>query len=190
MIAEGVILHVDADEIIQTRCRETQNAGNFFGMEQIGGLVPVNPHASKVVAQEIVEGIPREETEAIRDPICFISHVVIVCFRLASEVSNRVSPLLIGARPDSKGNAIERVLGIVLKYKRVVQALRLASASDQLDVMREACLKEPMSRVISKLSGWGMRVNLHAWPRGEILPFHCPVRYGGCCPKSLADRID
>ena len=54
MIAESIILHIDADEVIESWCREAKDAGDFLRMEEVGGLVPVNPHPSKVVTQKVV----------------------------------------------------------------------------------------------------------------------------------------
>ena len=61
MIAKSIILHVDANEVVQSRCGKAENARNFFGMEKIRGLIPMDPHAAEVIAKEIVERIPREK---------------------------------------------------------------------------------------------------------------------------------
>src|SRR6476469_5624941 len=33
LVAESIILHVNTNEIVQSRCRETQNAGNLLSVE-------------------------------------------------------------------------------------------------------------------------------------------------------------
>ena len=62
MVAEGVILHVDADKIVQSRSWEAQDARNLLCVEEIRSLVPVDPHATEVVSEQIVERIARQET--------------------------------------------------------------------------------------------------------------------------------
>lgn len=51
LVAEGIVLHVDTDKVIEPRGGETQDAGNLLRVEQVGSLVPVNPHAPEVVAK-------------------------------------------------------------------------------------------------------------------------------------------
>ena len=76
MIAQGIVLHINSHEIIESRCGEAQNARHFFGMEEVGGLVPVDPHATEVIAKQIVQRIPREEGQAVWDPVSFVGRVI------------------------------------------------------------------------------------------------------------------
>ena len=110
-------------------------------MEKVCGFIPMNPHAAEIIAQQIVEGIPREEAQAVRDPVCLVRRVVIVSLSALAKVTNRLSTLLIGPRPDTKGDTVEGMRGVLLKDKCVVNAVRLALACANLDVMREACLR-------------------------------------------------
>jgi hypothetical protein len=50
LIAQGVILHVDANQIIESGGWEAEYTRYFLGMEEIRCLVPVNPHATEVIA--------------------------------------------------------------------------------------------------------------------------------------------
>jgi hypothetical protein len=47
-------------------------------VEQIGGFVPMNPHATKVISKKIIKGIARQETQAVGDPVSLIGVVVVV----------------------------------------------------------------------------------------------------------------
>lgn len=51
LVAERVVFHVDPDQIIEPWRREAEDTGNLFGVEEIGCLVPVDPHPSKVITQ-------------------------------------------------------------------------------------------------------------------------------------------
>lgn len=51
LIAQGVVLHVDTNKIVQAWSREAQNSRDLFSVEKIGSLVPVNPHATQVISQ-------------------------------------------------------------------------------------------------------------------------------------------
>lgn len=141
LVAQGVVLHVDADQVVQTRCGETEDARYFLSVEQVGGLVPVNPHTTEVVAEQVVQGIAREEAEAVGDPVCLLWIVVEVGLDSLSQIANGLGPLLVGARPDTERNTVQSVGGILLQNKRVMYAVRLASASANLDIVREACLQ-------------------------------------------------
>lgn len=110
-------------------------------MEKIGSLVPVNPHASQVVAKKVVERISREKAEAIRNPISFVRDIMVIRLRLSSKLANGFGTPLVCSRPHAECNTVERVLRILLQDKRVVQALRLASTSDEFDVVGETSLE-------------------------------------------------
>jgi hypothetical protein len=101
LVAECIVLHVDTDQVIKSRSREAQDTRDLLGMEQVGSLIPVNPHSSEVVAKKIVERIPREEAQAVRDPVCLVGSVSIVGLGLSAELTNGLSTLLVSSRPDA-----------------------------------------------------------------------------------------
>lgn len=72
LVAKSVILHVNADKIVKPGSREAKNARNLFSVEQVGGLVPVNPHATEVVAEKVVKRISRKEAQAVGNPVSLI----------------------------------------------------------------------------------------------------------------------
>lgn len=141
MVAQSIVLHIDADQVVQAWCGETEDARYLLSVEQVGGLVPVNPHTTEVVAEQVVQGIAREEAEAVGDPVSLLWVVVEVGLDSLSQVANSLGPLLVGARPDTERNTIQSVRGILLQNERVVYAVGLASASANLDIVREACLR-------------------------------------------------
>ena len=65
---------------------------------------------------------------------------MVICLCLSSKFTNGIGTPFICARPDAECNAVEGVLRILLQDKRMVQALWLASAGDELDIMWEASL--------------------------------------------------
>lgn len=75
-------------------------------MEQVGSLVPVDPHSTEIVTQKIVEGVAGQETEAVRDPVRLIGVVVEVGLGLLAQFADGVGALLIGTRPYLEGNAV------------------------------------------------------------------------------------
>lgn len=140
MIAEGVVLHINPNEVIQSRSREAENARYLLGVEKIGSLVPVHPHTSKVVAQKVVERIPREKAQAVRNPISLVRDIMVIRLRLSSKLPNGFGTPLVCSGPHAECNTVERVLRILLQDKRMVQALRLAATSDEFDVVGETGL--------------------------------------------------
>ena len=50
LVAKSIVLHVNADKVIESGSWETENARNLLGMEEICGFVPVNPHTSQIIA--------------------------------------------------------------------------------------------------------------------------------------------
>lgn len=72
---------------------------------------------------------------------------MVVSLCLSSQVTNGLGASLIGAGPDSQCDAVKGMLSILLQDKGVVQALRLASARDKLDVVRKASLEDCQSNV-------------------------------------------
>lgn len=109
LVAERVVLHIDAYQVVQSRSREAQDPGNLFSMEQVRSLVPVNPHSAQVVAQKIVERIPGKEGQAVRDPVCFIGHFVEIGFGPLAQVPYRLSPFFISTRPYPQANTVQGV---------------------------------------------------------------------------------
>lgn len=100
----------------------------------------MNPHTPEVVTQQVVQGVPGEETQAVGNPVGLIGIVVVIRLRLLSQFPNSLSSLLISARPDSQGDTIESMGGILLEDEGMVNAVRLALAGANLDIVREACL--------------------------------------------------
>jgi hypothetical protein len=76
LVTKSIILHVNANQVVQPRCREAENPRDLFSMEKICRLVPVNPHSSEVVSEKVVNGIPREERQAVRNPVGFVWVVI------------------------------------------------------------------------------------------------------------------
>lgn len=140
LVAKGVILHVDTDKVVESWGREAQNARDFFGMEQVRSLIPVNPHTPEVVTQQVVQGVPGEETQAVGNPVGLVGIVVVIRLRLLSQFPDGLGPLFISARPDSQSHTVESVGGILLEDEGMVNAVRLALAGANLDIVRETRL--------------------------------------------------
>ena len=75
-------------------------------MEEIGSFVPVNPHTTKVIAQQVVERVSGQEAEAVRYPVGFVSCISVVWLGLSSKVTDCLCAFLVCARPDSESNAV------------------------------------------------------------------------------------
>jgi len=140
LVAKGVILHIDTDKVIESRGGEAQDARDFLGVEQVRSLVPVNPHTPEVVTQQVIQGIPGEETQTVGNPVGLVGIVVEIRLRLLSQFPDGLGSLFVSARPDSQSDTVESVGGILLEYKGMVNAVRLALAGANLDIVREACL--------------------------------------------------
>lgn len=140
LIAQSIVLHVDADQVVESWSGETEDARHLLSVEQVSGLVPVDPHASKVIAKEVVEGVSRKERQAVGDPVGLVGVVVKVRLRTSSEITNRLSSLLVGARPDAKADTVKGVRRVLLEDEGMVNAVRLATTSANLDIVREASL--------------------------------------------------
>ena len=41
VINKRIILHVNSDKVIETRCGKVEDSRDFFGMEKIGSFIPV-----------------------------------------------------------------------------------------------------------------------------------------------------
>lgn len=109
MVAKSVILHIDTDQVIETRSWEAEDARDFLGMEKVGGLVPVDPHAAEVVAQKVVQRIPRKKAQAVRNPVSLARSVVVIRLGPLAELTDGIGTLFISTRPDAKCNAVESV---------------------------------------------------------------------------------
>lgn len=110
-------------------------------MEKVGGFVPVNPHSSQIVSQQVVQRVSRQETQAVRDPISLFSGVIEVGLCPSSQVANRLRSFAVGLRPDPESNAIKRLRRVLLEDERVVDTVWLAPACADFDIMREARLQ-------------------------------------------------
>jgi hypothetical protein len=115
LVTESVVLHVDADKIVESGSREAENARDFLGVEEVGGLVPVDPHATEVVAKKVVKGISRKEAQAVGDPVCLAGVVVVVGLCASSQLADCLGTLLVCARPDAEGDTVKSVGGVLLE---------------------------------------------------------------------------
>lgn len=97
LVAKSIVLHVDPDKVVEARRGKAQNPRDLLGMEQVGSLVPVNPHAPEVVTQQVVEWVPGEEGQAVWNPVCLISVVVEVGLGPLPEVADSFGALLVGS---------------------------------------------------------------------------------------------
>lgn len=165
LVAESIVLHVDAHKIVEAGSWEAQDARDLLGMEQVGGLVPVNPHASQIISQEVVERITRQERQAVGDPVRLIRVVVVVALGPLAKVADGLGSLLIGSRPHSQADSVECVRRILLKNEGVMNAVRLASACANLDIVREAGLLNKESMVSEYGFQAGARVT---YPHGGM----------------------
>jgi hypothetical protein len=140
LVAERIVLHVNADQVVQAGSWEAEDARDLLGMEQVGGLIPMDPHATEIVSKKVVERVAREEAQAVWDPVCFVGLLVVAILSALPEIPDGLSTLLVGARPDTESDAIESVAGVLLEDEGVVDAVRLASAGADFDVVGEARL--------------------------------------------------
>jgi hypothetical protein len=101
----------------------------------------VDPHATEVVAQEIVERVAGEEAETIRNPVRLVGGLVEVGFGTFPQVADGLGSLLVRSRPDAKGDTIQGLLRVLLEDERVMDAMRLASTSADLDIVGETSLR-------------------------------------------------
>ena len=100
----------------------------------------MDPHATQVIAQEVVKGITREETQTVGDPVGLVGAIIVIRFGLLSQFADGFGALLVGPRPHPEGDTIESVGGILLQDESVVHAVRLAFAGADFDIMRETGL--------------------------------------------------
>lgn len=83
-------------------------------MEQICGLVPVYPHATKVVTQEVVERVSRQERKTVWDPVCLIGRIVEIGLGSPPQIANGLGAFLISPRPNTERNTIQSMRRILL----------------------------------------------------------------------------
>ena len=114
--------------------------GHLLSVEEVGGLVPVNPHASKVITQEVVKRISGEERQAVRNPVCLIWRVVEVRLGSPPQVADGLCALLIRSGPNSQRDTVKCVGGILLEDEGVVYAVRLAASSADFNIVWETSL--------------------------------------------------
>jgi hypothetical protein len=100
----------------------------------------VDPHATKVVAQQVVKGVPGKEAQAIGDPVGLIRVVVKVGLGLLAKLTNGLGTLLVGTRPDAQRDTVQSVRRVLLEDKSVVGTVRLALAGADFNVVGEASL--------------------------------------------------
>jgi hypothetical protein len=141
LVAECVIFHINADKIIQSWCWETEDTRNLLSVEEVGRLIPVDPHASEVITQEVVKRVSGEEGQAIRNPICLIWRVIEIRFGPPSQIANGLCTFLIRSGPNSQSDTIEGVRRVLLKNERVVYTVRLAATSANLNIVWETGLQ-------------------------------------------------
>lgn len=84
-------------------------------MEEVCGFVPVDPHATEVVAEKVVKGVSRKETQAVGDPVCLAGVVVIVGLCASSQLADCLGTLLVCAGPDAEGDTVESVGRVLLE---------------------------------------------------------------------------
>lgn len=140
LVAQGIILHVNADQVVQARGREAENPRHLLCMEQVGGLVPMDPHTPEVVTQQVVEGVSREETQAIGDPVDLLRVIVEIGLGLFAEFTDSFGTLLVGSGPDTQSNAVKSVGRILLQDEGMVGTVRLGLAGTNLNIVRETGL--------------------------------------------------
>ena len=140
LVAKCVVLHVDTDKVVQSRRRETEDTGDLFSVEQVGCFVPVDPHASKVITQQVVERVSRQETQAVRDPVGLVGRVVEIRLCLLAQIPDGLCTLLICSGPDTEGNSVQGVRGVLLQDEGVVNAMGLALACAYFNIVRETSL--------------------------------------------------
>jgi len=142
LVAQCVVLHVDSNEVVKSRSWKTEDARDFFCVEEVGGFIPVNPHTTKIVAEEVVERIARQETQTIRNPVRLVSNIYIVGLDPLSHLTNGFGTLLISTRPHSQCDTVECMRRILLEDEGMVNTMRLALARADLDIVRKASLQE------------------------------------------------
>jgi hypothetical protein len=109
-------------------------------VEEVGGLVPVDPHPPKVITQEIVKRISGKEGQAVWNPVRLVWRIVEIRLGPSSQVADSLCALLVCIGPNSERNTIKGVGRVLLEDKGMVHAVRLASSSANFNIVREAGL--------------------------------------------------
>jgi hypothetical protein len=66
----------------------------------------VDPHAAEIIAEEVVEGIAREEAQAVRNPVGLVSRIVKVRLRALPEVADGLGALFVSTGPDAQRDPV------------------------------------------------------------------------------------
>jgi len=109
-------------------------------MEEIGGLVPVDPHSTKVITQKIIKRISRKERQAVWDPVGLIRRIIEVGFGPPPKVANGLCTFLICPGPHPESNTVKSVGGILLQNERVMHTVRLIASRADLYIVGETSL--------------------------------------------------
>jgi hypothetical protein len=139
LIAQSVVLHVDTDKVVESGSGETKNARDLLSVEEVGGFVPVDPHATEIVAEQVVKRVSRKETQTVRNPVCLAGSVVVIGLGTLPQFADGFSALLICARPNTKSDTVESVRRILLEDECMVDTVRLHGTSTDFNVVRETC---------------------------------------------------
>ena len=106
MVAKSIVFHVNSYEIVQSWSWKAKNTRYFLGVEKICSLVPVNPHASKIIAEKVIKWVSRKKTQTVWNPVGFIARVIEIGLCTFSEITDSLCTLFICARPDPKSNSV------------------------------------------------------------------------------------
>jgi hypothetical protein len=109
-------------------------------MEQVGSLIPMDPHPPQIVAQQVEKRISGQEAKGIGNPVSFIRSIIIIRLIPFPQFPDGLGPLIICPGPNPQRNAIQGVRRILLQHKRVMDAVRLRPTCTYLYVMRKASL--------------------------------------------------
>src|SRR5689334_1400311 len=98
----------------------------------------MDPHAPKIVPEQVIQGVPRQERQTVRNPVLLVGVVVEVRLCPLPQLSNCLGALLISTRPNAEADAVERMRRILLEHEGVVNTMGLTAASADLNIMWEA----------------------------------------------------
>jgi hypothetical protein len=121
---------------------QRQNLPHILGMEKVSSLIPVNPHSSQVITQQVEERVARQKAERIRNPVRLVRRVVVIRLISLSQLANRLCSLIIRSRPNPQGNSIKRMRRVLLQNKSMVNTMRLCATGTNLDIMRKTSLSQ------------------------------------------------
>ena len=109
-------------------------------MEEVCGLIPMDPHAAKVITKQVVKRVPGKERQAVWDPVSLVGRIVEVRLCPLAKIANGLGTLLICPGPDTKSNTVECVRGVLLQDEGVVHTVRLGAPCADFNIMGETCL--------------------------------------------------